>query len=95
MVGTTWICESAISIVNFVKSQCRSIICNENLASKLMKSVKRTADAGWPSQRMLSLGLGKTTARDGDWGAGPSWDRAVSSGQFLSDGNTGPALPVF
>ena len=42
MFGTTWICESAISIVNFVKSQCRSIICNENLASKLRCSINVT-----------------------------------------------------
>ena len=33
--GKAWICESAISIVNFVKSQCVSIISTENLTSKL------------------------------------------------------------
>ena len=35
MFGTIWIRESTISTVNFVKSQYRSIISNENLASKL------------------------------------------------------------
>ena len=60
-----------------------------------MRSTEKTADTGGPSQRMLSLGLGKTGGRDGDWVAGPSWDRAGSSGQFLSGRNAALALPVF
>ena len=40
--GKAWICESAISVVNFVKSQCGSIISTENLTSKLRCAINVT-----------------------------------------------------
>lgn len=28
MIGTTWVCESTLSMINFMKSECRSNISN-------------------------------------------------------------------
>ena len=35
MFGTTWVCESTLSTVYFMKSKSTSSISNENLLSKL------------------------------------------------------------
>ena len=42
MHGITWVCELAFSNVNFMKSNYRASILNENLASELRTTMYKT-----------------------------------------------------